>query len=109
MSVPYLNSSVTIEIFSLEFEVMSLRFSTLFSEFSSTLVTFDSTSEALAPGYEDITITMLASKSGNNANGVLIREKTPNMAKARNTKAVVTGRFTDDLYMLILNIQLIVR
>ncbi len=54
-------------------------------------------SEALAPGYDDITRTTFASKSGKFASDVFISEKTPKIAKARNTKAVVTGFFTADL------------
>ena len=49
---------------------------------------------------------MLASKSGNCAIEVFIRENTPKIAKATKIRAVVTGLFTADLYMLIISVQI---
>ena len=89
------------ETFSFDLDVMSLRSATLFSVFSSTLVRLFSMSEALAPGYDDITSTTFASKSGKFANEVFISEKIPKTANATNINAVVTGFFTADLYILI--------
>ena len=65
MSVPYSKVSVSSDTFSLERELSSLRFSTPFKAFSSTLVRLVSISAALAPGYEDITMMVLESNSGN--------------------------------------------
>ena len=53
---------------------MFFRFSTLLSVFSSSFVRLFSISEALAPWYDDITITTLASKSGNCAIEVFVSE-----------------------------------
>ena len=54
-------------------------------------------SAALAPGYEDITMVVLASNSGSCAIDVFTSEKMPNIMNAMKTSAVVTGWFTDDL------------
>ena len=81
-------------IFSFDVEVMFLRSLTPFREFSSTLVRLVSISSALAPGYDDITITMFASNLGNLSNDMLISEKIPKMAMAMKTNAVVTGLLT---------------
>ena len=94
MSVPYSKVSVSSDTFSLERELSSLRFSTPFKAFSSTLVRLVSISAALAPGYEDITMMVLESNSGNWAILVRLREKIPNIIKAMKTRAVVTGLLT---------------
>ena len=94
MSVPYSKVSVSSDTFSLERELSSLRFSTPFKAFSSTLVRLVSISAALAPGYEDITMMVLESNSGNWAILVRLREKIPNIMKAMKTRAVVTGLLT---------------
>ncbi len=78
-------------MFSLEREVSSFRFATPLREFSRVLVRFCSISEALVPGYEDITIITLASNSGSWAMGILVSEKRPNTRKAIKMRAVVTG------------------
>ena len=84
-------------MFSREVEVRLLRSLTPFREFSSTFVRLFSISAALAPGYEDITMMVFASNSGSCAMDVFTSEKMPNIMNAMNTRAVVTGWFTDDL------------
>ena len=81
---------------------MSLRSLTPFSPFSRTLVRLVSISAALAPGYADITMMTLASKSGNCAIEVFMNENTPKMANATKSNVVVTGLFTAVLYILII-------
>jgi hypothetical protein len=53
-----------------------------------------SISAALAPGYDDITITTLASNLGNLSKDMLISENTPKIAIAMKTSEVVTGLLT---------------
>ena len=96
-----MNSKVMSDMFSFEVEVMSLRSLTPFREFSSTFVRLVSISSALAPGYDDMTITTLASNLGNLSKDMLISEKTPKIASAMNTSDVVTGLLTAFLYILI--------
>jgi hypothetical protein len=82
------------EIFSFEVEVISLRSLTPFREFSSTFVRLVSISSALAPGYEDITMTTFASNLGNLSNDMLISENIPKTIIAMKISDVVTGLFT---------------
>ena len=89
-----MNSRVIRDMFSFDVELMFLRSLTALREFSRTLVRFVSMSSALAPGYEDMTMTTFASNLGNLSSDMLISEKTPNMAMAMNTSAVVTGLLT---------------
>ena len=81
-------------MFSLEVELRFFRSLTPFKEFSSTLVRFVSISSALAPGYDDMTITTFASNLGNLSNDILISENTPKIAIAMKTSEVVTGLLT---------------
>ena len=85
------------EVFSREVEVRLLRSLTPFKAFSNTFVRLVSMSAALAPWYEDITMMVLASNSGNCAIDVFTSEKMPKIMNAMKTSAVVTGWFTDDL------------
>ena len=78
-------------MFSREVEVRLLRSLTPFRAFSSTFVRLFSMSAALAPGYDDITMMVLASNSGNCAIEVLTSEKMPKIMNAMKISAVVTG------------------
>ena len=102
MSTPYSNSRVSMEMFSFDWEVRSLRSSTPLRAFSSTFVRLVSISWALAPGYEDMTISTFESNSGYWAIDVLTREKTPRIANAMKTRVVVTGLLTAERIILIL-------
>ena len=102
ISTPYSNSRAMMLMFSFDLEVRFLRSLTPLREFSSTFVRFVSISSALAPGYAVITIMVLASKSGKLLMDRFISENIPNMAKATNTRTVVTGLSTAFLYMLII-------
>jgi hypothetical protein len=53
-----------------------------------------SISSALAPGYDDITMTTFASNLGNLSNDMLISENIPKIAIAMKISDVVTGLFT---------------
>ena len=89
----FLNTLMS-EMFSFEVELRFLRSLTPFREFSSTFVRLVSISSALAPGYDDMTITTFASNLGNLSNDMLISEKIPKMAMAMKISAVVTGLLT---------------
>ena len=89
------------EMFSFEVELMFLRSPTPLREFSRTLVRLVSISSALAPGYDDITMTTFASNLGNLSKDMFISENIPKMAIAMKTNAVVTGLLTAFLYILI--------
>ena len=101
ISVPYSNSSVTIERFSFDCEDMSLRSLTVLSVFSMILVTFVSISEALAPGYEVSTIIVLVSIFGNKSIERRVKEKRPITTTATKQSAVVIGFLTAVEYRLI--------
>ena len=89
-----MNSRVMSEMFSLEVELRFFRSLTPFREFSRTFVRLVSISSALAPGYDDMTITTFASNLGNLSKDMLISENTPKMAIAMKISAVVTGLLT---------------
>ena len=94
MSVPYSNSSVTIERFSFDCEDMSLRSLTVLSVFSMILVTLVSISAALAPGYEVSTMIVLVSIFGNKSMERRVNEKRPITTTATKQRAVVMGFLT---------------
>ena len=94
ISTPSTNSRVMSEMFSLEVELRFFRSLTPFREFSRTFVRLVSISSALAPGYDDMTITTFASNLGNLSKDMLISENTPKMAIAMKISAVVTGLLT---------------
>ena len=82
------------EMFSRDVDEMFLRSLTPLREFSSTFERLVSISSALAPGYDDMTITTFASNLGNLSRDMFISEKIPNIAKAMKISAVVTGLLT---------------
>ena len=92
------------EVFSRLVDVTCFRCSTEFRVFSRGFVTFCSISLALAPGYMVITMMVLVSMSGYRSIGSLASENSPRIRTVTKQSSVVMGRFTAELYRLMVAI-----
>jgi hypothetical protein len=97
-SIPQLNSTLTIAVFSFEVDVSFFKSLTVLNALSNGLTTLFSTSSALAPGYVTKTIAVFISISGIWSIESLLNEKRPKTIIAINISDVVIGFFTDDSY-----------